>query len=165
MSAKDPILYDARSALDAIAVRAGFLPKNVGKIRNIWGEPVQRAPGAFGDNFASNYMSPIRQTSVVDDKAKQEVARLKMAIAKPKRTIRDVDLSADEYDFYQMKAGETAKILVDKIVSLPTYDTLPDDEQEKLIRQAISKGREVGAITTLREYKNLLTSLREKSKQ
>ena len=134
----DPTLRDVRSAMDQIRSRipgySSTLPARVGA----WGEPVLLDPGVGPD-----IVSPLYFSRSQADPTKQEAARLRANLSPPKRNVSGVELSGAEYEQLSRLAGQTAKRVVDALVSSPGYARLPNDTLRRtLIERLYREGRD-----------------------
>src|SRR3546814_1747271 len=110
-SATDPNLREARNILDTIKSRVPGLSDELPERLNLWGQPLAR-----GKSFGPDLVSPVWVSTERNDPLMSEVARLRLGLSKPQRTIGGVELAPEQYARYVYLAGAPAKAYIDASV-------------------------------------------------
>jgi hypothetical protein len=132
----DPTLRRPETALQGLQARVPFLSFQVPPIRDIWGQPVVLQETGF-----ERFLSPIRRSPVIQDKASQEIVRLDVRPGSPRRQLGRFELSDQEYERYTELAGTLARRMVTGFVESPGYDRLPDVIKVQKIEDLFNKAR------------------------
>jgi len=133
----DPYLREARTILDTFRSRIPGLSQSLPPRRDIWGQPI-RLEGGIGPDL----MSPIAVSASRDDATTNELVRLGIAPSNPPRKLRGVELSAEQYDRFASRAGQTAKSNLDRLTMTPSYQALPDFAKGRVFRSIIAGARQ-----------------------
>ena len=152
---QDPTLRDVRSAIDQIRSRIPGYAQDLPARRNLWGEPIQLAPGIGPD-----IISPLYSRRIEPDAVEQEILRLEVPVRPPVRRIGKVELTPQEYARYVEDAGRPAKVALDRLVASPGWAGLPDEGKIKVIKDVL---RQTRAIARRQLAANLLISQRRQS--
>lgn len=121
---------------------------------DIWGQPIEKG-GAAG----SNLLSPIYESRISDDTVNQELRTLQVWPAKPRRQLRGVDLTEEQYELYQITSGRLAKTLLDQMVGTDGWFELPEFARRNAIERIIANSRQQGQAQLLMKYPELLTEI------
>lgn len=148
---QDPILRDARDALDAIKARVPGLSTDLLPRRDIWGEPIE-----LGGSLGPDLLSPIYQSRINNDPVNQELLELGIYPAKLDRKIRGVELTPEQYDEYQRLAGRFAKYQLDGLVALEGWRDLPPFARREAITNTIRKARETARSLMLMRHPGII---------
>jgi hypothetical protein len=140
---QDTFLREARGILDAIKSRIPGQREALPLKRDVFGEPIE-LEGAAGPDL----LSPFYKSQAKQDRAIGEMIRLKVAPGKLRRTIRDVELSAPEYDAYTMNVGRRTKQVLDALVASGGWRALSDDQRRELMEDGIRRARDLGRAET-----------------
>lgn len=132
----DPTLRRPETALQGLQARTPILSFQVPAIRDIWGQPTLRQETGF-----ERFLSPIRRSPAIQDKASQELVRLDVRPGTPRRQLGRVELSPAEYERYAELAGTLARRMVTGFVESPGYDRLPDTIKAMKIEDLFNKAR------------------------
>lgn len=132
----DPTLRRPETALQGLQARTPFLSFQVPPIRDVWGQPV-----LLQETGVERFLSPIRRSPVIQDKASQELVRLDVRPGSPRRQLGRVELSPAEYERYSELAGTLARRMVTGFVESPGYDRLPDLIKAMKIEDLFNKAR------------------------
>lgn len=155
--ALDPQLKEPEGIIEIYKAQLPFLSSDVLPKRNLWGEPIE-----IQGTRLERFISPIPITAVQESKIDEEMARLNMGVAMPRKVIKGVDLTLEEYDVYIRDAGRLAKKKLDSIVANPGYAATNDDRKRRRIRTVIFKARE--KVRT-RVYNSIKTNTPERITQ
>jgi hypothetical protein len=142
----DPLLREATSIIDAIKSRIPGQSTDLLPVRNVWGDPV-----SLGGGLGPDILSPVYTSVINKDPVSQEVARLRLGLQKPERTIRGIRLSDEQYDRYVQISGQTAKKIVRRYVTAPGWARVPDDMKKDLINGAMVMSRRIARTQILPE--------------
>ena len=132
--ATDPSVRQARGIVDGIRARLPGLSEQLYPKRDIWGEPIANTRGVGPTTI---YQQPISQ-----DPASLAMSKLGMGASLPDRTIRNVPLTDEQYDYYSMISGRMAKARLDAIVLSPDWSRFTPDIQRHTIDANIKLARD-----------------------
>lgn len=163
----DNQIKEIHSLRDSLMRRLPYYSKGVFPKRHvITGEPV-----LYGEGISAG-ISPFYAATESQEPSLQEMNRLQMRIGGLPDSIKDVDLTPEQYDRYQelvtqIKNPQGLNLLehLNEIVKDARYIDLPDgtDEfeggKEKALRKIINQYRQQGMITMLREDKKLFENV------
>jgi hypothetical protein len=130
---EDPYLRDARTIVDAVKARTPGFSKQVAPMRDIFGQYI---PLDFP------LVSAAQQAA---DPTVQAFTRLGFFPAKPDRRMGGVELSPEQYDRLQYHTGTMLRVLTDRIVSQPNFESLPPFVQMDQLKAAVEGARRIGA--------------------
>ncbi len=140
----DPVLRNVRSLHDTMLSRTPGASKTLAPMPNIWGDKITREGGVFGMMF-----SPVYTKTDSDDKVAKEILRLGIAPGMPGRQINGIDLDPHQWFEFVKLAGRGdgkkfmgAKPILDRLVSDPKWNKLPDFSKAKLIDRVITTNRD-----------------------
>jgi len=134
--AMDPTMRRPETIGQAIQSRVPVLSGGVPPIRDLWGRPVLSP-----ETGAERFLSPVRRSPVIDDKASREIVRLDIRVGTPRRQLGRIDLTPEEYERYAERAGALARRMVVGFVEAPGYDRLLDPVREQRIKDLFNKAR------------------------
>lgn len=157
---EDPYLREANSIIESIMARTPGMSERLEYRRNYWGEPI-KLNGSLGPDL----LSPIYASQINEEKINNEIVRLDIQPTKPRKEIRGVELNKDEWRFYQVKAGSLAKDALSKIVDTPQWDSIPDFEKEKIIRDIFRETRDVAREQTIMMYPGIIDRQAQQMKE
>lgn len=150
-SMADPYVREVNSMLEAIQSRIpGGREKLLPKIDWL-GEPVETKERL-------GVISPIRQTTVTEDKVRTEAARLNINVSSaPKKVhlgkgtgkLGDVELTPEERNKFGIAAGKMAHKILSNIVNAPGWDATPDPIKRKIYSRILSSTNRFAAATVL----------------
>jgi len=144
-------------------VQAGIpgMSQNLTPMINRFGEEVQRFEGpaapwqALADPFSVSRES--------QDPVSQELARLRINIARPSGTLtlrgEELELPQDLAVRMQQARGQGVYQALARVVNAPGYARLSDEQKDALLRRTIRQGRERGVE---RASRNVITELRQR---
>ena len=157
----DPFLRDARTLMDGIKARVPGLSKDLYPKRDIWGDAIELG-GSAGPDIAS----PIYESRINNDPASKALLELKIWPSKPKRQIRGVDLTPEQYDVYQQYSGRQFHMMVTNMVNIPGWSQMPAFVRVEMITNAQRSANEMAQTATLAKYPDILQqSLKAKQDQ
>ena len=136
--ASDPYARQARTVMDEIKRRIPGESENLLPRRDVWGNPIPNPSAFIGAGVTSLY-----ETAVSQDPVNQAMWNVGVFPATLKRTIRNIQLTDEQYDQFQVLAGAMAKMRLDAIVRSPQFRTFPPNIQHDVMAETISQSREV----------------------
>lgn len=148
--ANDPYLREANNILDTTRSRIPGEREKLFLKRDVFGEPIKRE-GSLGPDL----VSPLYTSKAKSDPAIAELLRLDVKPGRLPRTIRNAELTDQEFDTYSALAGQTMKSALDEIVALPQWRELPEAVQVKALEDTIRKSRDVARTQLLAQYPDL----------
>lgn len=150
----DPTLREARSVLESIQSVVPGWSSSLPPRRNLFGEVVSLSGGLGPD-----LISPIYTSTLKDDPVSQEIARHRVDISLPSRTlegrrhssmqdrgVEGVELSPKEYDRYARLAGEGLRADLKDVIASGGYQSAsdgPDGGKALLIRHVVQIHRQI----------------------
>jgi hypothetical protein len=141
-------LREVNGVLDAIKNRMPGLSRNLHARRNVWGEEVKRGSGAGqgAAGAAYNFLSPVYTTSVNRDPVMQEMARIRVPLAMPQRSLT-IDgekrkLTPAQYSAYVQLSGKPAKSYFDQFIQTDDWKSMTIEEQRDEAKDALKEFRE-----------------------
>lgn len=149
---EDPLLREADAIMNKIKSRLPGYSKDLPPVRNLFGEPVILSGGLGPD-----IISPVFTSVARDDPVINEMVRLKAAPGMPRRAIKGVNLTPQQYDEFVQLAGRPAKDTLDRLVASPRYATLPDFARAKAIREIIGATRKAAREAFLVAHPDFLS--------
>jgi hypothetical protein len=147
----DPYFCDARNVFDEFKSRLPGLTEDLPMRRNIWGEPIVRNGGLGPDILSPIYASQDKHDAISD-----ELVRLGVTVPQVPRKIRGVDLDANQFDAYQILAGQSAKKLAGTLIRSPRYQGRSDGVKAELINRVLTATRQRATKQILAAYPDLL---------
>jgi hypothetical protein len=134
---KDPIMREARTAIDRIKSRLPGYSETLQPRLNLWGDPIVLSGGLGPD-----LISPVYTSDIKPDKVNDEIVRLRTKTGMPSRRINKVELTPEQYNEYVTYAGQPAKRVLDRMVNSPGWDAIPDFKKDELITDQIKEFRD-----------------------
>lgn len=147
----DPVMRESRTLLDAMKARIPGLKNTLLPKRDMWGEPIE-SEGSLGPDI----FSPIKQTSVNNDPVNIRMYNLGYFPAQLKRQIMGVELTDQQYDEYASKAGQLAKMELDRYVQTTNKVDIPAGADILNMRGIIKEARIAAAGAILQSYPQIL---------
>lgn len=150
----DPLQREIGGIVDAVKARVPGLRGEVeAKINPMTGEPMP-AKQRLGE------VAPITQVQESDDKVLSEAARLRVGVAKAPKNIEvstaglskqigAVELTPEQRTLFASVSGKIAHDTLSKIVSSPSWDTVPDLIQKKIYATVITDARKMGEMQAM----------------
>ena len=138
--AMDPYSRQARTTMDAIKNKIPGMSETLLPRRDIWGEPIANKEAMGGKGVTAVYAVQMSK-----DPVNQAMVELGIHPAPVKRSIRNVDLTDEQYDDYARIAGRMTKQRLDVFVNSPDFARLPNFEKVKLIEATVTANREAAA--------------------
>ena len=137
------------------------MSQNLAPMINRFGQEVQRFEGpaapwqALADPFSVSRES--------QDPVSQELARLRINIARPSGTLtlrgEELELPQDLAVRMQQARGQGVYQALARVLNAPGYARLSDEQKDALLRRTIRQGRERGVE---RASRNVITELRQR---
>lgn len=148
----DPYTRQARTVTDAMRRKIPFESEALFPMRDIWGEPMPNRESPLPG------LTAIYESKVNNDPVNQRLVALGMGPALPKRDIRGVPLTDQQYDDYSKYAGRLAKLRLNQLVTAPGFTLQPEMIQRELISKTISAIREaVSRGVMMKLYPDIIT--------
>ena len=135
--AEDPIMRDPQTFKEIFKAQLPMLSLDVLPKRDLWGEPIRRTTEGI-----EALVSPVRRSPIKAKKLDNEMVRLDITVGMPDKSIRGIDLTAEEYDELIKTAGKWSRRRLDAKLRSPGYDGKRDEAKIQLIRKTIMAGRE-----------------------
>lgn len=144
----DPTVRDVRSVPDAIKSRIPGLSSSLPAKRDIWGEPIDREGGA-----ASNFLSPIWQSTAKNDPVNREMLAIGARFDDPDRFIgkgeNRVDLTPTQYERLAETAGRGTRSAIESLMADPAWKSMPREAKVKAVREAASAAKKAARETVM----------------
>jgi hypothetical protein len=141
----DPYQRQINSMLDAVKARIPGVSESLPPKRDMFGEPISATRRALG-------MTPVTVTTESDDKVRLEAARLGIGVAKTPNSIQmpakgdrklgKVELSPQQKDVFAETKGKLALQMLTPYVNSPTWDLMPDMQQEMIYKKVFEIANE-----------------------
>lgn len=155
----DPLLANAQTMINKIKSRIPGMSPDLPPVRNMWGEPIKLSPGIAG-------VIPIYMSVDRNDKASDEIVRLKWRPPIPKKTVKGAKLSASEYDRYAELYGKRAKLLADQLVNSKGWEQVPKFRKEELLKKVFRNAGEIARKQLFADFPEIKRrSLQAKQKE
>ena len=145
--AADPYSRQARTTMDAIKAKIPGLSETLMPRRDIWGRPIMQKEALGGRGVTNMYM-----VEASSDPVNLLMLNLGVFPAPVQRTIRNVELTPEQYDDYARIAGGMAKQRLDQIVLAPQFSTFPSSVQHDVIEETIKQSREAARGVVMMKY-------------
>lgn len=152
----DPYSRQTRTIIDAIRNKIpghldsmfeqGLFPK-----RDIWGEEM-KAPDALGGRGVTG----IYESQISTDPVNVAMLDLGLNPAKVERTIRNVDLTEQQYDDYARIAGRMTKMRLDAIVKSGAFSSWPNHVKHDVMQETIKQSRESARGMLMMRYPQIV---------
>lgn len=139
--ADDPVLREVRTMADNIKARLPGESASMFPRRDVWGEPIVRAGGVFGDGVAGRLLSPSRVSEADRDPVTSELLRLGITPTKPGRSLRGVELTGGQYDMLQEISGRTTKRVIAAFQESEGYAALSDPMRREVTSRIMERVR------------------------
>jgi hypothetical protein len=125
----DPEIKQAENIIDSIksripGVRSGLMPK-----RDLWGNKIVQGEGGVFERM----VSPLYRSKVEGTPADKEILRLKVHKLAPRKKIKDIELTPEQYDVFMARAGQRAHDRVNRFVQSSAYKGMSDEKRAKEI--------------------------------
>lgn len=150
--ATDPVIRETGSLIDNLRSRIPGQSESLFPKRNVWGEPIRRDAGAFGDGVAGRLLSPSQAGPSERDYTTTELLRLDLVPSKPKKALRNVDLTPAQYDELVQMSGRMTKRALDKLTGSPAYQRMTDPARRLLMEKVLAFGRNAASKVLLARY-------------
>lgn len=138
----DPVASYLQSTIDKIKRGIPGLSDTLPPMRDLWGEPINRASGL---GWAWDFVSPVASRADNPDPVTQAIIDNRIQISFPPRNIEGVQLTAQEYDQFSELAGKGAKEYLDQLVASPSFKQMsdgPDGMKAEIIKNVINNFRD-----------------------
>lgn len=136
----DPVARQTRSPVDAIKARVPGLSDNLMPMRDVWGNEVVR-DGGLGPDI----VSPIWTSTAKNDPLNSEMLDVGARFGKPDRKVGGRKLTDQEFDRYEMLAGQLTQVELRKAMAGAGWAKMSKDDRqdaaEKIKREARKAAR------------------------
>jgi hypothetical protein len=149
--AVDPYSRQTRSIMDAIKSKVPGQSLDLLPRRNIWGEPISSRTALGGAA-----VSALWEQQLSHDPVNLALSNLGVFPSQLPRSIRNVDLTDDEYDNFSRIAGRMSKSRLDVIVKSPDWNTWAPHIQRDVITQSIKESREAARGIIMMKYPHII---------
>lgn len=149
--AADPYTRQARTVMDSIMQRLPGQSVYLQPKVNVWGEDVP-SPDAFGHAGLTAIYMKHRNS----DPVRQAMLDLGVAPAPVPKTIRNVDLTDQEYTDFARTAGRMAKMRLDTIVRSPDWRRWPNHLRHDVIAEVVKQSREAARGWMMGRYPHIV---------
>lgn len=148
--ASDPYSRQARTIMDTIRAKIPGQSEQLFPRRDIWGQPMSNggaliAPGA----------TAIYERQMSNDPVNLAMLAIGVAPAPVERSIRNVQLSDQQYDDFSRIAGVTAKMRLDALVRSPDWQTWTSSTQHDVIQEVLRQTREAARGVMMMKYPDI----------
>jgi hypothetical protein len=147
----DPVLRRADTIVDKWKSRIPGLTGDLLPRRDIFGEPI-----ALGGGLGPDIISPVYLGVDPHDPVVDEMIRLGVTVSPPQQRIGGVELTPLQYDEYAQMVGQTAKRVLDQMVSQPSFEGLPDPLREEMIDSVFKMSREQARAVMMARYPDII---------
>lgn len=154
----DPYLRRGDTVLDAVRKRIPGLSQEVPAVFGFWGEPIEfeatAGEGALGRiiDLTHSFYS----TRDTDDPVIDEMLRLHMGRRPPSDTIGGVELTPQQHMEYAQLSHGRVRPLLERMVTSPGYQRLPDNAKEQMIDRLLRRSRDEARNMLFVRYPELM---------
>lgn len=141
--ADDPIIRETKGLLETIKAKIPGMSRGLFPKRDMWGKPITRDSGAFGDGVAGRLMSPSKSVGLERDALTQDLIKLELEFPPPSKTLRGVELTPGQYDQWAALRGGVLRDVLSKLHDTPAIKAMPDFLRREVYARAINKVRSV----------------------
>ncbi len=155
----DSTMRQVESPLDAIKAKIPGLSETLLPKRDIWGRPIERQMSP-----TERFITPLPTSQAKPDIVDKELERLNLHPSMPAKKIRGVELTDEEYDQYAQRAGQRARQMVERYMSLPSYKVARDEIKKLAINNMIEGARnaEGAKMWKMMERERAMKPIKEK---
>jgi endonuclease YncB( thermonuclease family) len=155
-NALDPEMRNAQTLLDKIRARIPGLSRDVDARLNVWGEPIKRSEGLGPDG-----LTPIYTSRASDSALMKEVARLRLGLSLPQRSLRVggemVELTPEQHSYYTQMSGKAAKAYLEDAITGRRYKRMTDLDRADFIKGKLLEFRATARRQLRQMYPELAT--------
>jgi len=145
--AMDPYTREARTVLDSVRAKIPGASENLMPRRDIWGEPIANRSALGGAALTAIYEQAVNR-----DPVNAAMVKLGVKAAMPPHSIRNVQLTDQQYDDFSRIAGRMAKLRLDAIVRSAQFLNSPGHTQHDIIVETIRGSRETARGVMMQKY-------------
>jgi hypothetical protein len=153
----DPYSRQARTMADALRSKIPGLSESLLPRRDVWGEMLPSREGLG--------MTAIWEQRINDDPVNKALLNHAIHPAAVGRSIRNVQLTDEQYDDYARLAGRLAKLRMDAIVRSPSYASMNPGVQHDVIVEQLRQSREVARNMMFMKYPSILVDAQHAKQQ
>lgn len=146
----DPYERETRTVFEAIKSKIPFWSETLFPRRDLWGEPIENKTALGGAALTAIY-----ETKLNTDPVNQALLRMGQFPSMPKREIKGVQLSEQQYDDFSRIAGRMAKQQLDKIIIQPGFSKMPMEAQKETVRNIVRSSREYAQGAVMMQYPDI----------
>lgn len=147
----DPFMRQARSLIDSFKDKVPGLSQTLVPSVGIWGQPVRTPEFAGPAETFFSASNPVH-TDPVDDALRS----LNFYPAMPRRIVRGVSLTDQQYHDYAQMAGRLSHMRLQQTIGVPGFNLLPDGEKIQVIREIITSSRQAAQGYLFMRYPALI---------
>lgn len=147
----DPYSRKSRTIMDSMIAKVPYLSESLPARIDVWGEPIQsrNVAGIPG-------MSAIWTSVVNTDPIERELWRLKYYPGPVPKTIRNVELTPEQYDDFAGVAGKLSRKAVERLILSDAWQRMPSHVQSDRVEAQIKMARNIGRNVMFMKYPQLL---------
>jgi hypothetical protein len=141
----DPYIRQARTIADAMKAKIPGLSSELQYKRDIWGNPMpaRQMVGGFLTFYAQKAAA---------DPVNRALLEAGIFPAPVGRTIRNVELTDQQYDEYSAVSGSMAKMRLDQIVASPEFQSWPSHVKHDVMSEIVRQSRETARGVMMMKY-------------
>ncbi|MFC4293569.1 thermonuclease family protein [Novosphingobium tardum] len=139
----DPVARETDGVGEYIQSRVPGVSDNLLPRRDVWGQPITNEGGVGPD-----MLSPIWQSTQKSDPVNRALLDAGVSVGLPQRKIGDRQLTPQEYDSYQAKAGAIAYPRLRSLVGSKAWSAMDDETRQDSVGD-VMKGARKAARTSL----------------
>jgi hypothetical protein len=135
----DPVQRDVQSFYDGLANRIPGLRQELPIRFDVTGQPRPNPAYTFLGSLG------IATREETDTPVANALKEYGVGISMPSRKLRDVELSATDYEKYSKLSGDLVNERINAIIQNPQFDALTQERKRVLVKQAADKARVVAS--------------------
>lgn len=162
----DPVKREARTLMDEVLKRVPGFSDQVKASRDIFGEVVE-----YGGGLGPDLMSPIYTSNASGDPVRAAIAELGVDIERVPSKIGETDLTDDQYEYWQISAGQGMRKDIEKLMRSRDYKRADSGSEDQdsgktfMIKQVISAHKQKGKGMLLQKYPELQEVLKQEANE
>ena len=133
----DPIARETYGLLDEVKARVPGWSESLYPRRDVWGQPITRDAGAYGDGVAGRLLSPAKVSEPGRDALTTEMLRLKLVPSKAPASVLGVELTPAQKDQWAEFRGRFVRHHIDRLVGSDRYRSWPDSTKRAALDDAL----------------------------
>ena len=149
--ASDPYSRQARTVMDSIRAKTPGMSEELFPRLDIWGQPIPSRDALIAAGATAIYEQRMSQ-----DPVNISLAQLGIGIAPVDRTIRNVQLTDQQYDDFARIAGRMAKQRLDVFVRSPDWRQWPVGVRVDAVKAIVEHSREAARGVLFMKYPQIM---------